>query len=504
MIAYTIIKSFNWNGKYNMRSKFLTSSHTYLIIFLLVLSLLLFLSTQCALFNKRAAIDPKIKFSSEDNISANTSDEKELFEKKTIKILTQNTMLIPFDFVAPAFVQRTNCITDLILKDYGIVCLQEVFNGDSQNKIISAWHDAVYQDAGDENLSKWQSDYFNNWYNSLPGKDKDLWHPLNEARSVAVLAENNNFWGVKVTDRRVNNIQAELICSPYYVMGPDRGYINIRQDSGLIIISKYPIIECSAMTYSSSSGSDRLANKGVIYARIQTGPLEGDYIHVFNTHIQSHDYSEARLAQILELMDFISEIIKSDKNYIRPILIAGDFNVTAEKPDNWMELADINPPKAEELNSNQYLDKEILEYKEFNEILEDFPDDQVTIADIWLELNPEDPGFTWIGKDWITGDMNSYGDIGNQVATEDGGPQRIDYIFYFKGTGNLYLEPVSISLVPGKPGLLYCFDKSSIDPDSQSQYGCKEISLEYDCSHKSYTVSDHLGLELNFVVGKDN
>ena len=61
-----------------------------------------------------------------------------------------------------------------------------------------------------------------------------------------------------------------------------------------------------------------------------------------------------------------------------------------------------------------------------------------------------------------------------------------------------------MSLVPDKPGLLYCFDKSSIDPDSQSQYGCREISLEYDCSHKSYTVSDHLGLELNFVVGKDN
>ncbi len=139
---------------------------------------------------------------------------------------------------------------------------------------------------------------------------------------------------------------------------PDRGHLNIRQDSGLIILSKYPIIESSAMTYSSSSGSDRLANKGVVYARIQVSSSEGDYLHVFNTHIQAHDYSETRLAQISELMDFISEIIKSDKDHIRPILIVGDFNVAAEKPDNWMELADISPPETEDPTNSEHSDSE--------------------------------------------------------------------------------------------------------------------------------------------------
>jgi len=322
---------------------------------------------------------------------------------------------------------------------------------------------------------------------------------------VDELANNNNFWGVRILNRKVNNVEARLICSPYYIIGPDRGTLNIRQDGGLIILSKYPIIECSAMTYSSSSGTDRLASKGALYACIQLSSSADDYIHVFNTHIQSHNYSKSRLAQIIELMDFISEIIESDKDYTRPILIAGDFNVAAEKNDNWMKLADIAPPETEETEDSDSLDKETREYIEFKEIVEDFPCNsldtvhQINLKDIWQELNPIDPGFTWIGKDWITGSNNSYGDIGNQVAVENGGPQRIDYIFYSSGTNNLYLEPISISLVPDSPDLLYCFDKEA--KNNGAPCGYEEISSDNDCSYKSYTVSDHLGLELNFEIG---
>ncbi len=488
-----------------MKSKFLKSSGVYLTIFIIALSFLLFLSTKCSTANKRSTNNSEIYIYIEDNPVSSQKDNKELIEKKTLKILTQNTMLIPFNFIAPAFNERTGCIIDLILKDYEIVCLQEVFSGNSENRIISSWHDMVYQGIKNNGFNQWQTDYFNNWYNSLPDRDTDMWHPLIDAQSVDGLANNNNFWGVKVLDKKVNDIEAKLICSPYYIMGPDRGTLNIRQDGGLVILSKYPIIECSAMTYSSSSGTDRLASKGAVYACIQVGPSADDYIHVFNTHIQSHDYSDSRLAQIGELMDYISEIIKSDKDYIRPILIAGDFNVAAEKNDNWMELADIAPPESEKAKSGEYLDKETLEYIKFKEIVEDFPSNSLDIAhqidlmDSWQKLNPIDPGFTWIGKDWITGSNNPYGDIGNQIAVENGGPQRIDYIFYSGGTGDLYLEPISISLVPNSPDLLYCFDRKPGRNDVS--YGCEEISLENDCSFKSYTVSDHLGLELNFEIG---
>ncbi|HAJ95760.1 MAG TPA: hypothetical protein DCP02_05960 [Actinobacteria bacterium] len=486
-----------------IKSKLLKSHGISLIIFIISLSILLFFSTECSIANKISSNNSELNITIEESTDIK-QDSEALFKKKSIKILTQNTMLIPFNFIAPAFNQRTGCIIDLILKNYGIACLQEVFSGSSQNRIISSWHDMIYQGVKNDGFNQWQADYFNNWYSLLPDQDKGIWHPLIEAQNVDILADNNNFWGVKVLDRKVNEVEAKLICSPYYIMGPDRGTLDIRQDGGLIILSKYPIIECSAISYSSSSGTDRLAGKGAIYARIQIGPSADDYIHIFNTHIQSHNYSNSRLAQISELMDFISEIIKSDKDYIRPILIAGDFNVAAGKGDNWMELADIYPPETEKTRDSDSLDKETWEYIKFKEIMDNFPSNsldaacQTDLRDIWQELNPIDPGFTWIGKDWITGNNNPYGDIGNQVAVENGGPQRIDYIFYSSGTGNLYLEPISISLVPDRPELLYCFDKKP--KNNGASYECNKISLAHNCSHKSYTVSDHLGLEVNFEV----
>ena len=455
---------------------------------------------QCISDHNGPSLNSEIDFSPANTTDSNQANNIELNTGKNIKFLTQNTMLIPFNFVAPAFDERTGCIIDLILNDYDIVCLQEVFNGSSQNAMISSWLDMIDRGVSHKNFSKWQTDYFHYWYNSLPEPDKNIWHPLDEAQNIAVLAYSNNFWGVKVLDKKVNDIQTELICNPYYVIGPDMGCLNIRQDGGLMILSKYPIIECSAMTYSSSSGSDRLASKGVIYARIQIGPSREDYIHVFNTHIQSHDYIETRLVQIGELVDFISEIIKSDKDYIRPILAAGDFNVSSDKPENWMELADLTPPETEDTDIIEYPDKNTVEYRKFKEILKDVLNGKVYLTDSWQKLNPKEPGFTWIGKDWVTGSNNSYGDIGNQVATEKGGPQRIDYIFYFGGNGKLFLEPVSISLIPEKPVSLYCFDERPKKNSIQSRYGCEKISLDSDCSYKSYTVSDHLGLAIYFDI----
>ncbi|MCD4669745.1 MAG: hypothetical protein K8S14_04810, partial [Actinomycetia bacterium] len=196
------------------------SSNLYLTIFIMSLSVLLFFSTECSIANKGSDNNSEIDISVEESIDV-PQDNKKLPEKKTLKILTQNTMLIPFNFIAPAFNERTGCIIDLILKDYEIVCLQEVFSGNSQNRIISSWHDMIYRDAKNEGFSQWQTDYFNNWYNLLPDRDADIWHPLIEAQSVDGLVNNNNFWGVKVLDRKVNDVEARLICSPYYIMGPD-------------------------------------------------------------------------------------------------------------------------------------------------------------------------------------------------------------------------------------------------------------------------------------------
>ena len=75
-------------------------------------------------------------------------------------------------------------------------------------------------------------------------------------------------------------------------------------------------------------------------------------------------------------------------------------------------------------------------------------DDLLYLEDLWEKFYPDDPGFTWIGKGWKTGAQNPYGTDGNPYAIENGPPERIDYIVFFKGSSTLQLNPFSIKLFP--------------------------------------------------------
>ncbi|CAI5710544.1 unnamed protein product [Peronospora destructor] len=101
-------------------------------------------------------------------------------------------------------------------------------------------------------------------------------------------------------------------------------------DGGLLILSRYPIVERDQLAYSHGSGSDGMCAKGVIYARIQLSPDLSDSLHVFTTHTQSgdnHKEYSIRLAQLQEMHQFIAKTIRNDSGV--PVLITGDFNLDA-------------------------------------------------------------------------------------------------------------------------------------------------------------------------------
>jgi len=331
-----------------------------------------------------------------------------------------------------------------------------------------------------------------------------MWQPLTSAVDVAELSKRGSWWGVDVINCKPNRKEARLVCSPYYVMGPDCGSLSARQDGGLVILSRYPITVCGAFSFTESSGTDRLANKGVIYARIQIGRSEEDYIHVFNTHLQSHDYSETRLENLEELLDFVGMVIEPEEENCHPILIMGDFNVAAEVYEGWIEASGIiSPPNEYGQNGNFDLTSVLSpEYEEFCQKFKNFtgsdPEGKIYLEDVWLDLRASDPGFTWIGGDWNTSSESSYGDLGNRIAVESGDPQRIDYIFYFGGSASPVIDPESIHPVPESPDIPYrfgtCFLRQFLSGISRNMRAGSRNS----CSLISYTVSDHIGLEANF------
>ena len=99
------------------------------------------------------------------------------------------------------------------------------------------------------------------------------------------------------------------------------------------------------------------------------------------------------------------------------------------------------------------------------------------LTDVWKELRPNDPGFTYIGGDWKTGKDTPWGEFGNVLAKIRGdksGPERLDYIFYYPGRSVYKLKPLNIELVPSEPGKKFQLDKNTF----------------------TYTLSDHLGVAM--------
>lgn len=92
---------------------------------------------------------------------------------------------------------------------------------------------------------------------------------------------------------------------------------------GVMIFSKWPILEERQITYSSGNGFDDFAAKGVSYAKINKA---GMIYHIFGTHLQANNKPEdraARFLQIYELNNFINAI-SIPKN--EPVILGGDFN----------------------------------------------------------------------------------------------------------------------------------------------------------------------------------
>jgi endonuclease/exonuclease/phosphatase family metal-dependent hydrolase len=90
------------------------------------------------------------------------------------------------------------------------------------------------------------------------------------------------------------------------------------------LASRLPIVASGAMAYSVARGSDALAAKGVLHARLWRGGNvpQGDLLDLFVTHLQANA-PDVRKVQIAELTGFIRE--RSDPAV--PAILLGDLNI---------------------------------------------------------------------------------------------------------------------------------------------------------------------------------
>jgi endonuclease/exonuclease/phosphatase family metal-dependent hydrolase len=90
------------------------------------------------------------------------------------------------------------------------------------------------------------------------------------------------------------------------------------------LASRLPIVASAAMTFRDARGSDALAAKGVLHARLWRGgdaPAD-DVLDLFVTHLQAN-HADIRRRQIAELAAFIGQRSEPDT----PAILLGDLNV---------------------------------------------------------------------------------------------------------------------------------------------------------------------------------
>ncbi|MEX0335220.1 sphingomyelin phosphodiesterase [Vibrio tubiashii] len=122
---------------------------------------------------------------------------------------------------------------------------------------------------------------------------------------------------------------------PYQTKMLDKEGINI-YDGGVMIVSRYPIVNQAQYVFPDCTGTDCFADKGVNYAEVIKG---GKAYHVFATHTASfdtdtaRDYRQRQFKQIRQLATSLN-IPKTDT-----VVYSGDFNVNKLKfPGDYQQM----------------------------------------------------------------------------------------------------------------------------------------------------------------------
>ena len=222
----------------------------------------------------------------------------------------------------------------------------------------------------------------------------------------------------------------------YHVMGSFVSALAI-VDSGLLVLSKYPIVRTSFYKYKHACSWDKLSSKGILYACIQLGTDSSTQIHLFNTHLQSTYHEddtsafEVQRNQLHSLQQFVEVTMKGTEN--KPVYIVGDFNMDSSCASGQSVLhANLGVQFQDTCGSSEYSTIWITyDYK------------GKTLSTTWRPPGFKEPNVA----NSVTNDSSSDDsdlDVADALLSENSGKRivasRIDYVFESKRLAKLVLR----------------------------------------------------------------
>ncbi len=106
----------------------------------------------------------------------------------------------------------------------------------------------------------------------------------------------------------------------------DRGRSALGFGSGLVTLSRFPVVGGAYRRYTRAAAPDAWAAKGMVVVRLDVPGFGA--LHVVNTHLQAWRARGVRVGQIRELERFVREHSAGV-----PTLLAGDLNATPGSPE---------------------------------------------------------------------------------------------------------------------------------------------------------------------------
>ncbi|HLZ15679.1 MAG TPA: sphingomyelin phosphodiesterase [Cyclobacteriaceae bacterium] len=108
---------------------------------------------------------------------------------------------------------------------------------------------------------------------------------------------------------------------PYQAGPANKRLFSLKVNSGLWVLSKYPIVFCRSIIYKNKFGVDALSRKGALLVELD---VDGQRIQIAGTHLQNCGPMWLRQAQCVE---FYKRLLMPNVHEGVPQIICGDFNI---------------------------------------------------------------------------------------------------------------------------------------------------------------------------------
>ncbi|KAI8062449.1 Endonuclease/exonuclease/phosphatase [Gongronella butleri] len=151
-------------------------------------------------------------------------------------------------------------------------------------------------------------------------------------------------------NHRIDRLVASAVQLGFdYVASPRHGPWSLASDGGLLLLSRFPVLQSHTLEYPRGLHSDWMALKGALHLSIR---LDGKrHVDVYTTHTQasygSHgERSKQDILTRLEQFSRFRDFIRQTSSPGVPILALGDFNIDSAAHDGPISQPSVNSSRA--------------------------------------------------------------------------------------------------------------------------------------------------------------